>query len=102
MAGTGLIAIKRRIKSITNTTKITRAMGLVATSKYKKIREKVDINNNYLDELEETIKQVKDNYEDDSIYIRGNNNSKKLYVVLTSDTGLCGGFNWSVVNEIIR
>ena len=102
MAGTGLVAIKRRIKSITNTTKITKAMGLVATSKYKKIRDKVDINNNYLYKLEETIKQVKDNYEDDSIYIRGNNNSKKLYVVLTSDTGLCGGFNWSVVNEIDR
>ncbi|MGH4126162.1 MAG: ATP synthase F1 subunit gamma [Clostridium sp.] len=101
MAGMGLLAIKRRIKSITNTTKITRAMGLVATSKYKKIREKVDTNNNYLYALEETIKQICDNYEDDSIYIRGNNNSKKLYVVLTSDTGLCGGFNWSVVNKII-
>ena len=102
MAGMGLLAIKRRIKSITNTTKITRAMGLVATSKYKKIKKKVDINNNYLYALEETIKQVSDNYEDDSIYIRGNNNSKKLYVVLTSDTGLCGGFNWSVANEIIN
>jgi len=101
MAGMGLLAIKRRIKSITNTTKITRAMGLVATSKYKKIREKVDINNNYLYALEETVRQVKENYEDDNIYIRGNNNSKKLYVVLTSDTGLCGGFNWSVANEII-
>lgn len=101
MAGMGLLAIKRRIKSITNTTKITRAMGLVATSKYKKIREKVDSNNNYLYRLEGIIKQVKDNYEKDSIYIRGNNSSKKLYVVLTSDTGLCGGFNWSVANEII-
>ncbi|MBZ9685069.1 ATP synthase F1 subunit gamma [Clostridium estertheticum] len=101
MAGMGLLAIKRRIKSITNTTKITRAMGLVATSKYKKIREKVDTNNNYLYEIEESIKQVCDNYEEDSIYIRGNNNNKKLYVVLTSDTGLCGGFNWSVANEII-
>ncbi|MBZ9633005.1 ATP synthase F1 subunit gamma [Clostridium sp. FP1] len=101
MAGMGLLAIKRRIKSITNTTKITRAMGLVATSKYKKIREKVDTNNNYLYALEETIKQVKENYEEDSIYMRGNNNSKKLYVVLTSDTGLCGGFNWSVANKII-
>jgi len=101
MAGMGLLAIKRRIKSITNTTKITRAMGLVATSKYKKIREKVDVSNNYLNKLEEAMKQVKDNYENDSIYISGNSNSKKLYVVLTSDTGLCGGFNWSVANEII-
>jgi len=102
MSGMGLVAIKRRIKSITNTTKITRAMGLVATSKYKKINDKVNISNNYLEKLEETIKQVKDNYEGDNIYVRGNNNSKKLYVVLTSDTGLCGGFNWSVVNEIVN
>ena len=101
MAGTGLIAIKRRIKSITNTKKITKAMGLVATSKYKKSRERVDNNNNYLDKLEETIKQFKDNYEDESIYIRGNKSNKKMYIVLTSDTGLCGGFNWSVANELI-
>ena len=101
MAGTGLIAIKRRIKSITNTKKITKAMGLVATSKYKKLKDKVDINNSYLNKIEEIIKQVKDNYEEDNIYIRGNNNSKKLYIVLTSDAGLCGGFNWSVANELV-
>jgi F-type H+-transporting ATPase subunit gamma len=102
MAGTGLIAIKRRIKSITNTKKITKAMGLVATSKYKRSKDRVDTNNNYLYKLEETIKEFKANYEDDSIYIRGNNNnSKKLYVVLTSDTGLCGGFNWSVANGLM-
>ena len=41
MAGAGLIAIKRRIKSITNTKKITKAMGLVATSKFRKIRNKL-------------------------------------------------------------
>ncbi|MBK5240187.1 ATP synthase F1 subunit gamma [Clostridium sp.] len=101
MAGMGLVAIKRRIKSITNTTKITRAMGLVATAKYKKIREKVDINNNYMDALKDTIKKLTDNYEGDSIFVRGNNSNKKLYVVLTSDTGLCGGFNWSIINEMM-
>lgn len=101
MAGAGLIEIKRRIKSITNTTKITKAMGLVSTSKYKKIRNKLNINNSYLYRLEKIINQVNDNYEDDSVYIGGNNNSKKMYIVLTSDTGLCGGFNWSVVNELI-
>ncbi|MBU3156790.1 ATP synthase F1 subunit gamma [Clostridium estertheticum] len=101
MAGAGLVAIKRRIRSITNTTKITKAMGLVSTSKYQKIRKKLDTNNNYVDKLEEVIKQVRDNYDDDSIYIKGNKSSKKMYVVLTSDTGLCGGFNWSIVNELI-
>jgi F-type H+-transporting ATPase subunit gamma len=101
MAGMGLVAIKRRIKSITNTTKITRAMGLVATAKYKKIREKVDVNNNYMNALKDTIKGLTDNYEGDSIFVRGNNSNKKLYIVLTSDTGLCGGFNWSIINEMM-
>ena len=36
MSGAGVIEIKSRIKSITNTKKITRAMGLVATSKLRK------------------------------------------------------------------
>lgn len=101
MAGMGLIAIKRRIKSITNTTKITRAMGLVATSKYKKIKHNVDVNNNYVNKLYETMKQVKFNYVEDNVYIKGNASGKKMYIVLTSDTGLCGGFNWSVVNKMI-
>jgi len=101
MAGAGLVAIKRRIRSITNTTKITKAMGLVSTSKFQKIRNKVDTNNNYLYKFAETMKQVTNNYEEDSIYIKGNKSSKKMYIVLTSDTGLCGGFNWSIVNELM-
>ncbi|HBC95602.1 MAG TPA: F0F1 ATP synthase subunit gamma, partial [Clostridium sp.] len=35
MAGAGLVKIKRRIKSITSTQKITKAMGLIATSKLR-------------------------------------------------------------------
>lgn len=101
MSGMGLVAIKRRIKSVTNTTKITRAMGLVATSKYKKIKALVDTNNNYFDKLEETVKHVKINYQEDNVYLSGNKNITKLYIVLTSDAGLCGGFNWSVVNKMI-
>ncbi|WP_291634275.1 ATP synthase F1 subunit gamma [Clostridium sp.] len=100
MSGTGLVTIKRRIKSITNTKKITKAMGLVATSKYKKMKGKLDINNNYIFKLDETIKQVEDNYEDDSIYTKGNSSSKIMYIVVTSDSGLCGGFNLSVINAL--
>jgi F-type H+-transporting ATPase subunit gamma len=101
MSGTGLAAIKKRIKSITKITKITKSMGLVATAKYKKIKYKVDINNNYLHALEETIKKLSSNYEEDSIYIQGSSNKKKLYIILTSDTGLCGGFNWAVINRVM-
>ncbi|GIM29679.1 ATP synthase gamma chain [Clostridium polyendosporum] len=90
----GLIEIKRRIKSVTNTKKITKAMGLVATSKLRKTRIELDKNNNYYDSIkkvaDELLKVIEDN---DSIFFKGNKSDKKLYIVVSSDSGLCGGFN---------
>lgn len=101
MAGAGLIAIKRRIKSVTNTRKITKAMGLVATAKLRKSREKLEVNSKYYKAFESTMHDIlSDAYnllEEHSIYINGNKGTKKLYIVLTSDSGLCGGFNANVV-----
>lgn len=102
MAGSGLIGIKRRIKSVTNTKKITKAMGLVATAKLRKSREKLDINNNYYDSFEGIIKDLVDSHEGYNIYKSGNESSKKLYIVITSDSGLCGGFNGNIVNRTIE
>lgn len=102
MAGSGLIAIKRRIKSVSNTKKITKAMGLVATAKLRKSREKLDINNNYYDSFEGIIKDLVDSHEGYNIYKSGNESSKKLYIVITSDAGLCGGFNGNIVNRAIE
>lgn len=101
MAGSGLIGIKRRIKSVTNTKKITKAMGLVATAKLRKSREKLDINNNYYGSFEGIIKDLVDSHEGYNIYKSGNESSKKLYIIITSDSGLCGGFNGNIVNRTI-
>jgi F-type H+-transporting ATPase subunit gamma len=105
MAGAGLLDIKRRIKSVTNTKKITKAMGLVATSKLRKARMELETNNKYFNSIkrvaEELIKSIDD--DNNSSYIKGNKATKKLYVVLTSDSGLCGGFNHGVaaaLNEV--
>ncbi|WP_461615363.1 ATP synthase F1 subunit gamma [Clostridium sp. Marseille-QA1073] len=101
MSATGLIVIKRRIKSIKNTRKITKALGLVATSKLKKARQRLSANNYYFKECEEVYNEVLKSYEDENIYTVKNNSSKKLYIVLTSDMGLCGSFNGSIVNYVI-
>lgn len=94
MAGAGLIEIKRRIKSVTNTRKITKAMGLVATSKLRKTRIELERNNKYYDSIkkvaDELLKAIEDN---DSTFFKGNKSDKKLYIVVSSDSGLCGGFN---------
>ena len=38
--------------------------------------------------------------EDDGIYFKGNKSENKLYIVITSDSGLCGGFNGNVVSYL--
>ncbi|WP_373897950.1 ATP synthase F1 subunit gamma [Haloimpatiens sp. FM7315] len=100
MAGAGLISIKRRIKSITNTRKITRAMNVVATSKLRKCRNKLDLHSTYYNSLLEIMSKVVSS-EENNIYVAGNKSEAKLYIVLTSDSGLCGGFNGEAVSTTV-
>lgn len=107
MSGAGLLEIKRRIKSVSNTKKITKAMGLVATSKLRKVRKELIANEQYSNMCKEVINEVissiPEGYE--SIYFN-ENNGDKLYIVLTSDTGLCAGYNNNVAlilsNRLIK
>lgn len=99
MAGAGLVVIKRRIKSITSTQKITKAMGLIATSKLRKVRNKLEGNDKYSTAFNSIVNGFVRGAEERSIYINGNKGRKKLYITLNSDSGLCGGFNANVVNK---
>ncbi|EKY27665.1 ATP synthase F1 subunit gamma [Clostridium celatum] len=107
MGAAGLIEIKRRIKSVESTRKITKAMGLVATSKLRKVRKELIANEQYSNMCKEVINEVissiPEGYE--SIYFN-ENNGDKLYIVLTSDTGLCAGYNNNVAlilsNRLIK
>ena len=98
MGAAGLIDIKRRIKSVENTKKITKAMGLVATSKLRKVRKELVANKQYKELCEELIKEVVANLsaEYESTYFK-EREGEKLYIILTSDTGLCGGYNNNIV-----
>jgi F-type H+-transporting ATPase subunit gamma len=102
VAGSGLIGIKRRIKSVTNTSKITKAMGLVATSKFRKTKEELYRNQLYTDSFNKIIADVEALHETSNIYKDGNGSSKKLYIVITSDSGLCGSFNANIINRAVE
>ena len=94
MAGAGLLEIKRRIKSIKNTRKITKAMGLVATSKLRKARQKLTENNQYFSSLDEIARELIGSLNsNNNPLLKSNDNPKKLIILLASDSGLCGGFN---------
>lgn len=101
MGAAGLIDIKRRIKSVESTRKITNAMGLVATSKLRKSRKELLVNQKFIDSIETIIKNLAATVTDDeSIYFKENNSEDKLYIVITSESGLCGGFNGGIVSYL--
>ena len=98
MGAAGLIDIKRRIKSVENTRKITNAMGLVATSKLRKTKKELLVNEGFVNSLEPIVKALSASFskDDENIYFDGNKSEDKLYIVMTSETGLCGGFNANI------
>lgn len=106
MGAAGLIEIKRRMKSVESTRKITKAMGLVATSKLRKARKELIANEQYNNLCKEVIREVVSSMPEDfdSIYYKSFDGDK-LYIVLTSDTGLCAGYNNTVaiyLNNLVQ
>ncbi|EKQ50828.1 MULTISPECIES: ATP synthase F1 subunit gamma [unclassified Clostridium] len=100
MCAAGLLDIKKRIKSVENTRKITNAMGLVATSKLRKTKKELSVNSVFIDSIEPIVRNLATTASRDggNVYFNGNESENKLYVVITSDSGLCGGFNSNVVS----
>ena len=101
MGAAGLVDIKRRIKSVQSTRKITNAMGLVATSKLRKCRRELVANEQYLTAAENTIRSlasVESGFENP--YFTKSKSNHKLYIVITSDAGLCAGYNNNIVSYL--
>lgn len=102
MGAAGLLEIKKRIKSVENTRKITNSMGLVATSKLRKSKNELLVNNKFIESTEPIIRKLATSASDNgnNVYFDGNKSQNKLYIVITSETGLCGGFNGGVVSYL--
>jgi F-type H+-transporting ATPase subunit gamma len=102
LAGGGLLELKRRIRSVANTQKITRAMGLVATAKFKKVREKAEKTAPYYTKFHESINSLALSPDVlSSKYFTINNADLDIYVIISSNTGLCGSYNTNVFNEAL-
>ncbi len=93
----GIIATKRRIKSVNSTKKITKAMQLVSTSKLKRVRDIFDRNSAYTNETFELVQEVLSRIQDsDNKYLVKKDIDSKLFIVVTSSLGLCGGYNSNI------
>lgn len=99
----GMQEIKRRIKSVESTKKITKAMELVATSKLRKTRNQLEQSKPYYTNVALMTAEILANCkgDNDSVYLIENNDVKKdVYIVIASSLGLCGGYNANVFKEI--
>ena len=99
----GMQEIKRRIKSVESTKKITKAMELVATSKLRKTRNQLEQSKPYYTNVAQTVAEILANCKgnNDSIYLVENKDiEKEVFIVIASSLGLCGGYNANVFKEI--
>ena len=99
--------IKRRIKSVESTKKITKAMELVATSKLRKTRNQLDELKPYYQGVRETCAEILASNKGlkDSAYLAENKVDKDVYIVISSSLGLCGGYNANIfkaVKDVIK
>lgn len=93
----GKLAIKARIRSVDSTKKITKAMQLVASSKLKKQKRYMEENKEYAHYLKESVHDILASLDhSDHPYLQVKS-GKIVTIVFTSDMGLCGGYNASVL-----
>ena len=102
MAGLSTKAIKNRIKSMTSTRQITKAMELVAASKLRNAQQKADAVKEYFDTFYETMQDIAASSTDfESKFIGATEDKKPLYIVIAGDRGLAGGYNSNIFRMCI-
>ena len=91
--------IRRRISAVKSTQKITRAMQMVAAAKLRRAQENIIRARPYAMKLENTIAQVAMRTKRDlhALLADKPDVKKVLLVVITSDSGLCGGYNANTI-----
>ncbi|MEO5798890.1 MAG: ATP synthase F1 subunit gamma, partial [Gemmatimonadales bacterium] len=102
-------ALKGRIRSVTNTRKITRTMELVATSKLKRAQDRVVAARPYAEALRQVIADlVTPDLADQFPLLRRplppskGGPARAVVILLTSNRGLAGGFNANLIKEARR
>ncbi len=94
-------AIKNRIKSVENTRQITKAMQLVATSKMKKAKERIEESRPFFETLSEALDEIAKSSKDfSSPFTRKNKSEKACHIVIAGDRGLAGGYNNNLFKSI--
>ena len=92
--------LKKRIKSVKSTQKITKAMKMVAAAKLRKAQENAEKGRPYSQKMQNIIlnltRSISDPQNAPKLLVGTGIDKTHLCVVLTADRGLCGGFNSNI------
>lgn len=90
-------ALRQRIKSVTSTLQLTKAMGLVASSKIRRANENMASAREYTKALDRIIASLSGDKDcEKSVYMRNNGADRTRIIVIAGDRGLAGGYNANV------
>ncbi len=93
--------VRSRISSTISTQQITKAMKLVSATKLRKAQSAIFQMRPYADKLNSILQNLADSVDDEKLakFFKAPKIEKVLLVVVTSDRGLCGGFNANVIKR---
>tara|TARA_B100000902_G_C27307341_1_gene916299 strand:- start:16 stop:891 length:876 start_codon:yes stop_codon:yes gene_type:complete len=95
--------LKKRIVSVKSTQKITKAMKMVAAAKLKRAQDNAEKGRPYSEKMNNIILNLSNNINDKEnapkLLVGSGEDKVHLCVVLTSDRGLCGGFNSNIIKK---
>lgn len=92
--------IKLRIKSVESTKQITKAMQLVATSKLRRAKERMEMSKPYAQIASQAMRAAVARCSDPIPYIGEARNPKRCYIVIAGERGLAGGYNSNIFKAV--
>jgi len=96
--------IRKRIKSVASTRKITKTMEMVSTAKMKKMQTRLQMSKPYSEKIDRIITHLRDSGVDDVVdplLQERADPTRILIVMITGNRGLCGGFNTNVIDNTL-
>ena len=91
--------IRIRIGSVSSTMQITSAMKMVSAAKLKKAQDAITAMRPYSNKLTEILQSLSSSIDSDNKYAQKRDVKKVLIVSITSNRGLCGGFNSNIFKK---
>jgi F-type H+-transporting ATPase subunit gamma len=93
--------IRNRISSVSSTMQITSAMKMVSAAKLKKAQDAIVAMRPYSNKLTGILQDLSSSIDSDNVFIQNTEANKTLIICITSNRGLCGGFNSNIIKKCV-